>query len=100
MVSYLYAYSLPSLITTGVIYGMLYTVAIILHVLLADRVLDKYHQKAFRKRFRWLGGSALVLGTIHAAILHPISELVLAVATAVVGGGIVDQRFSRRTSWC
>ena len=93
LVSYLYAYSLPSLITTGVVYGLLYTVAISGHVLLADRVLDKNHKTAFRQRFRWLGSSALALGTIHAAILHPISDLALAVATAFVGGGLLISVF-------
>jgi zinc transporter ZupT len=71
----------------------LYTVAISGHVLLADRVLDKNHKTAFRQRFRWLGSSALALGTIHAAILHPISDLALAVATAFVGGGLLISVF-------
>ena len=93
MVSYLYAYSLPSLLTTGISYGLLYTVAISAHVLLADRVLDQNHKQAFRHRFRWLGSSALVLGTIHAAIFHPISDLTLAVATAFIGGGLLISVF-------
>ena len=48
LVSYLYAYSLPSLLTTGFSYGILYTVAISAHVLLADRTLAQNHPKAFR----------------------------------------------------
>ena len=93
LVNYLYAYSLPSLLTTGIIYGLLYTVAISAHILLADRVLDKNHKKVFRKRFRWIGSAALILGAIHAAILHPISDLTLAVATAFVGGGLLISVF-------
>ena len=93
LVSYLYAYSLPSLLTTGIIYGLLYTIAISAHILLADRVLDRNHKKAFRRRFRWLGSCALILGTIHAAVLHPISDLTLAVATAFIGGGILISVF-------
>ena len=93
LVSYLYAYSLPSLLTTGISYGLLYTVAISVHVLLADRVIDQNHKQAFRHRFRWLGSSALILGTIHAAIFHPISDLALAFATAFIGGGLLISVF-------
>ena len=38
-ISYLYAYSLPSLISTGLAYGILFTIAISAHVLLADRTM-------------------------------------------------------------
>ncbi|WP_231856472.1 hypothetical protein [Synechococcus sp. MIT S9508] len=93
LVSYLYAYSLPSLLTTGISYGLLYTVVISAHVLLADRVLDQNHRQVFRHRFRWLGSSALFLGTIHAAVFHPISDLTLAIATAFIGGGLLISVF-------
>ena len=36
-INYLYAYSLPSMITTGIGYGVLFTVALSAHVLLTDR---------------------------------------------------------------
>ena len=93
LVSYLYAYSLPSLLTTGFSYGILYTVAISAHVLLADRTLAQNHPKAFRQRFRWIGSFALVAGVIHAAVLHPISDLALATATAFIGGGLLISVF-------
>ena len=93
LVNYLYAYSLPSLFTTGIGYGLLFTVAISAHVLLADRTLAADHPGAFRHRFRWLGSAALVVGTIHAVVLHPVSDLTLAVATAFVGGGLLISVF-------
>ena len=93
LVNYLYAYSLPSLFTTGISYGLLFTVAISAHILLADRTLAADHPRAFRQRFRWLGSAALILGTIHAVVLHPVSELTLAVATAFVGGGLLISVF-------
>ena len=93
LVNYLYAYSMPSLLTTGITYGLLYTIAISVHVLFADRVLDKDHHQSFRKRYRWLGTAAVSLGAIHAAILHPISDFTLAVATAFVGGGLLISVF-------
>ena len=93
LVNYLYAYSLPSLLTTGISYGLLFTVAISAHVLLADRTLANEHPLAFRRRFRWIGTAALALGTLQAAVRHPISDLHLAVATAFVGGGLLVSVF-------
>ena len=67
--------------------------AISAHILLADRTLAADHPTAFRRRFRWFGSAALVVGTIHAVILHPVSDLTLAVATAFVGGGLLISVF-------
>ena len=89
LINYLYAYSLPSLVTTGISYGLLFTAVIATHILLADRTLAYEHPKVFRRRFRWFGSACLVIGTLHAALLHPVSDLTLAVATAFVGGGLL-----------
>ena len=88
-ISYLYAYSLPSLISTGLAYGVLFTIAISAHVLLADRTMAARHPTIFRTRTRWLGTAALVLGLLHAALLHPVADLNLAIATAFLGGGLL-----------
>lgn len=93
LVQYLYAYSLPSLLTTGISYGLLFTVAISAHVLLADRTMAQDHPRAFRRRFRWTGSAALAAGSMQAALLHPVSDLTLAVATAFVGGGMLMSVF-------
>ena len=88
-INYLYAYSLPSLITTGIGYGILFTLAISAHVLLMDRYAAAHHPQRFRRRNRWIGSAALVLGLLHALILHPVSALTLAMATAFLGGGLL-----------
>lgn len=93
LINYLYAYSLPSLLTTGISYGVLFTVAIATHILLADRTLACEHPQAFRRRFRWIGSGCLLIGTLHAALLHPVSDLTLAIATAFVGGGLLMSVF-------
>ena len=59
-INYLYAYSLPSLISTGILYGVLFTVAVASHVLLADRFSVIHHSRRFRQRNRWIGSAALV----------------------------------------
>ena len=88
-INYLYAYSLPSLITTGVGYGILFTVAISAHVLLMDRYVAEHHPQRFRRRNRWIGSAALVLGLVHAFVFHPVDALTLATATAFLGGGLL-----------
>ena len=88
-INYLYAYSLPSLITTGVGYGVLFTVAISAHVLLMDRYAAEHHPHRFRRRNRWIGSAALVLGLLHAFVFHPVDALTLATATAFLGGGLL-----------
>ena len=88
-INYLYAYSLPSLIGTGIEYGILFTVAIGGHVLLADRFSVIHHPKRFRQRNRWIGSAALLLGLLNAFLFHPISDLTLAFATAFLGGGLL-----------
>ena len=93
LINYLYAYSLPSLISTGLTYGLLFTVAISAHILLADRTMASEHPRVFRRRFRWIGSASLLLGALHAAVLHPVSDLTLAVATAFVGGSLLISVF-------
>jgi hypothetical protein len=88
-ISYLYAYSLPSLISTGLAYGVLFTIAISAHVLLADRTMAARHPTIFRTRTRWFGTAALGLGLLHAALLHPVADFHLAIATAFLGGGLL-----------
>ena len=48
-INYHYAYSLPSLITTGVGYGVLFTVAISAHVLLMDSYAADHHPHTLKK---------------------------------------------------
>ncbi len=93
VINYLYAYTLPSLITTGPLYGLLFTVAIAAHVLVADRTMARNHPRVYRRRFRWIGTAAVALGFAHAALFHPISDLALAIATAFLGGGLLISVF-------
>ena len=88
-ISYLYAYYLPSLISTGLAYGVLFTIAISAHVRLADQSMASRHPAIFRKRTRCIGTAALALGLLHAAVLHPVADLHLGIATAFLGGGLL-----------
>lgn len=92
-ISAIYAYTMPFLLTTGVGYALLFTVAIGAHVLLGDRTLARAHPLLFRHEDRWVGIVGVVLGFSAALVLPPASDLVLASATAVLGGGLLITTF-------
>ena len=89
VINYLYAHSLPSLIDTGRAYGLLFTVAVVSHILLSDRFSVIHHPKRFLQRNRWIGSASLVLGLLNKFLLLPLSDLMLAFATAFLGGGLL-----------
>ena len=51
--------------------------------------MDARHPAIYRTRMRWVGTAALVFGLLHAALLHPVDDLHLAIATAFLGGGLL-----------
>ena len=85
--NYLYAYSLPSLISTGLIYGILFTVAIGSHVFLSDRFSMIHYFKRFHQQNLWIGCVSLNSGLLNAFLLHPISDLILAFVSAFIVAG-------------
>lgn len=89
----MYAYTMPSLLTTGVDYAVLFTVAIAAHTLLVDRTLARAHPDLFRHEDRWIGILGVVVGLTIAAVFPPVDELTLAVATALLGGGLLMTTF-------
>ncbi len=89
LINYLYAYSMPSLLTTGYVYALSFTIAIAGHVLLSDRSMLAKHQSSYYKKLRWIGSLSLVIGTVHTFALHPISELNLAYIKSFIGGSLI-----------
>ena len=88
-INYLYAYTLPSTVSTGIPYSFLYTLAIAAHIILTDRTLARSHPKSFRAKTRWIFIISIVLGIFHAYMFHPLSDLTLAITTAFLGGGVL-----------
>ncbi|MDB4653555.1 hypothetical protein OAE35_01485 [Synechococcus sp. AH-551-E02] len=86
------------MIGSGRIYGILTTVAIGSYIALSDRFSVIHHPKRFRQRNRWIGSAALVLGLLNACLLHPISDLILAFASAFLGGGLLMTVFCEELS--
>ncbi len=93
LINTIYAYTMPSLLTTGIDYAALFTVAIAAHVLLVDRTLARAHPDLFRHEDRWIGILGVVVGFVFAAAFPPVEELTLAVTTALLGGGLLMTTF-------
>ena len=59
------------------------------HILLSDRFSVIHHPKRFHQRNRLIGSSAHVLGLLNEYLLHLISDLMLAFASAFLGGSLL-----------
>ncbi len=77
------------MIIAGVLHGVLFTVVLASHILLSDRFSVIHRAKRFRQRNRWISCDTLVLGLLNAFLLHPISDLILAFATAFLVWGLL-----------
>ncbi len=91
--NYLYSYTLPSLVSTGWGYSLLFTIAISAHLLTSERVLVRSHFIYYKSKVRCVGICSIVLGILHAYFFHPLSDLSLAIATAFLGGGVLLTAF-------
>lgn len=92
-VSAIYAYTLPSLVTTGVDYAILFTIVLGAHLLLADRALARAHPDQFAHETRWVGIAAVAIGFLASYLLPPANEYILGVATAFLGGVLLLTTF-------
>jgi hypothetical protein len=89
----IYAYTMPFLVTTGVVYAVLFTIAIAAHMLLSDRTLARAHPEHFSHQDRWIGILGIGVGLGLAVLLPPASEIALAIPTALLGGGLLMTTF-------
>lgn len=92
-ISAIYAYTLPSLVTTGWSYAVLFTVVLAGHLLLADRALARAHPTQFAHETRWIGMAAVGTGFIAAFLLPPANDYILAIGTAFLGGVLLMTTF-------
>ncbi|MFC7401340.1 hypothetical protein [Citricoccus sp. GCM10030269] len=79
-------YTMVLRVRTGLLFAVLFTVAMGLHFVLTDRGLAEHYPRRFRAQGRVLLAGSLVLGWILAAMAAPTSTLVVAVLTAFIGG--------------
>ena len=92
-ISAIYAYTLPSTITTGWDYAILFTFVIGAHLLLADRALARAHPDQFAHETRWVGIAAVAIGFSASFLFPPANEYMLAIGTAFPGGVLLLTTF-------
>ena len=93
LINVLYAYTMPSLLTTGIDYAVLFTFVIAMHALLGDRILARTHPSHFNHQDRWVGIVGVLVGFALALFVTPLSDLALAIPTALLGGGLLMTTF-------
>ncbi len=82
----LITYTMVLRVRTGLLFAVLFTVAMGLHFVLTDRGLAEHYPGRFRGSGRVLLAAALVVGWILATLVAPTSTLVVALLTALIGG--------------
>jgi hypothetical protein len=85
----LITWTMPLRFRTGVLFALLFTVAMGLHFVLTDRGLSAHYPRRFRRAGRFLLSGALAAGWLLAALLAPTSTLVVVLLTALLAGGIL-----------
>jgi hypothetical protein len=85
----LITYTMALRVRTGILFALLFTVAMGLHFVLTDRGLEEHHPRRFDRRGRFLLAGALLVGWVASALLAPTSTLVVALLTALLGGSIL-----------
>lgn len=85
----LITYTMPLRFRTGVLFALLFSLAMGLHFVLTDRSLSEHYPRRFRHTGRFLLSGALVGGWLLAAVLAPPRTLVVLLLTALLAGGIL-----------
>ncbi|MGY1780618.1 hypothetical protein [Geodermatophilus sp. SYSU D01036] len=85
----LITYTMALRLRTGLVFALLFTVAMGLHFVLTDRSLEEHYPRRFPRTGRPVLAGALVAGWLLDAFFAPTSTLVVAVLTALLGGSIL-----------
>lgn len=82
-------YGMALRVRTGLVFAVLFVVAMGLHFVLTDRGLEEHYPRRFPASGRLLLAGALVLGWALSAVAAPTSTLVVALLTALLSGSIL-----------
>lgn len=85
----LITYTMVLRVRTGLLFAVLFTVAMGLHFVLTDRGLTEHYPHRFATNGRILLAGALVAGWVLAAVFAPTSTLLVALMTALLGGSVL-----------
>ena len=85
----LITYGMALRVRTGLVFALLFTLAMGLHFVLTDRGLEEHYPRRFARSGRVVLAGALLLGWVLSALAAPTSTLVVALLTALLGGSIL-----------
>ncbi|HWH28340.1 MAG TPA: hypothetical protein VNU26_05155 [Mycobacteriales bacterium] len=85
----LITYTLALRVRTGLVFALLFVVAIGLHFVLTDRGLHEHYGERFTRSGRFLLVGGLVAGWLAGAVAAPTSALVVALLTALLAGSVL-----------
>jgi hypothetical protein len=85
----LITYTMPLRVRTGMLFALMFTLAMGLHFVLTDRELNDRYPTRLGNHGRLLLAGALVLGWAVAALVAPTSAVLVAVLTALLAGSIL-----------
>lgn len=85
----LITYGMALRVRTGLVFALLFAVAMGLHFVLTDRGLEEHYPRRFASTGRLVLAAALLLGWVLSALAAPTSTLVVALLTALLGGSIL-----------
>lgn len=85
----LITYTMPLRLRTGIVFALLFSVAMALHFVLTDRGLVEHYPRRFTHRGRFLLALALLVGWVAVALFAPVSTLLVSLLTALLGGSIL-----------
>jgi hypothetical protein len=85
----LITYGMALRVRTGLVFAVLFVLAMGLHFVLTDRGLEEHYPRRFARSGRVALAGALLLGWALSALAAPTSTLVVALLTALLGGSIL-----------
>ncbi|NJC23947.1 hypothetical protein BJ994_003023 [Arthrobacter pigmenti] len=85
----LITYTMTLRLETGVLFAILFSIAMGLHFVLTDRHLEEHYPRRFRTSGRLVLAGALILGWALSALFAPTSTVVVAILTALLGGSVL-----------
>ena len=85
----LITYTMALRVRTGLLFAVLFTVAMGLHFVLTDRGLQEHYPRRFAGRGRVLLAAALLLGWGLSALAAPVSTLLVVLLTALLAGSVL-----------
>lgn len=85
----LITYTMALRLETGLLFAILFTIAMGLHFVLTDRHLEEHYPHRFAASGRVVLAGALLVGWLLSALFAPTSTVVVAILTALLGGSVL-----------